>query len=292
MSSSAKSASTGTLALARRPSSVRRSAVGELPRVYEESSLECTFHTTFLLPADEVGEEFFETLRRSFVEAEGHKAAANAERGFVLVPYDEDRKTAIVTLRRVGPFEALEQLRHRSLGGDGPGKGLCRSEGLPETCDEMAALSTALIYVTHGQFGSGCIAEHQLGPVCAAETSYRSSSSHQPCRFVAALHDPPASGPGVGCDDISRELQARRVGPLPVLAVERRDLASHRRLLVHIVESLAQHFARAPLTGLREVRQAQDIVTAPLRRSGGGLLSTHSGCWGSCAKLPLAVVRY
>lgn len=249
--------------------------MAELPKVHEESSLECTFHTTFLLPAGEVGDEFFEALYRSFaVEADG------AERGFVLVPYDGDRKTAIVTLRRVGPSEALEHLRLRSMGG----RCASRAESLPETCDEMAALSTALVYVTHGPAHG---LEQQLGPICASESSYRSSPGHQPCRFVAALQ-PSAQSPGAAAGgDVGRELQACRVGPLPVLTVERGDLSSHRRLLVRVVEALAQHFSEEP------PQTAGPVQEPPLaRKSGGGLLSTRGGCWGSCTSLPTAVVRY
>jgi len=181
-----------------------------------------------------------ETVLLAFPE--GHFDVAS-QCSFALVPYGGD-KTAMVALHRLGPVEALEQARRC-----GPAR--AQSKDLPETADEMAARSTAIVYVVHS-FHSAEDAEQQLGPICSVEASYRvAAKKHQPRRFIAALHDADdtaasqaeemgRSGP-LGCE-VLKKLQARAVAPLPCSAVTRGSLYRHERLVVQIVEALAAHF--------------------------------------------------
>ncbi|CAE8585452.1 unnamed protein product [Polarella glacialis] len=254
----------------RRPSLCRRSFGQSLPLLDEELALDSNFHVTFLLPLEPIGFEFTNELEAAgFTFVNGHvddrqgsdtASMPSAKSICLLVPYS-DNKSALVTLRQVGPVEALQHARLRSQraaragdsGESSPESSCDDYKALPETADEMSALSTALVYVVQPRNGRCAdIAEQQLGPICAVEASYAALRGHQPCRFIAALHEPPGSesgnpaAPASPGEEVLRELQARRVGGhIPCVKVQRGDPHSYRALLVHVVESLASNFYRA-----------------------------------------------
>jgi hypothetical protein len=228
-----------------------------LPQVHEDRSTEFDFSITFLLPQGSEGEEFMNTVLEVFPEVHMDTFSTCS---FVLVPYGGD-KTAMVALHRLGPVEALEQARRC-----GPMKKTAQDEsepptnvgqtttwqrqGLPETADEMAARSTAIVYVVHS-FHSAEDAEQQLGPICSVEASYRvANQRHQPRRFIVALqaeHSATCKAEDLGRSglfgrEVLKKLQARAVTPLPCTAVTAGYLPGHERLVVQIVEALAAHF--------------------------------------------------
>jgi len=197
--------------------------------VHEDRCTEFDFSITFLLPRGLEGEEFMDTVLAAFPEAPPN---AESPCSFALVPYGGD-KTALVALHRLDPVEALEQARRCA-----PPKS---REEVPEAADEMAARSTAFVYVVRA-FRSAEDAEQQLGPICSVEASYRGAAKrHQPRRFIVALQDDDDRSGPLG-RDVLKKLQARAVAPLPCTAVTRGCPAGHEKLVVQIVEGLASHF--------------------------------------------------
>merc|ERR1712107_672724 len=198
----------------------------------------------------------------------------------VLVPY-ADHKTALVTLRHVGPVEAIEYARLRSQLREGGGQ-----HALPDTSDEMSALSNALVYVVRRP-QDGDSYEQQLGPICAVEASYTQSvREYQPSRFLVALHDADSNEFVTRADktpslsvEVLRELQARRISQMPSADVHRYSRASYRSLLIHIVETLAANFTqRTPKHGLDEVRFVDETTATPSSQESS---PRHSSAQGS-----------
>jgi len=263
----------------RSKASLRRAAVSELPLLHEERSLESTFHLTLLLPMGPVGQEFMQCTCAGFAKAEGDAVVNASPQDRILVPY-ADRKNALVSLRQVGPVEALEHARTRSASAFSED----RPQALPETADEMSALSTALIYVVADS------SEQQLGPICAVEASYAAVRRHRPCRWLVALHDPgeenlpagaPEGSPGFLGEAILQELQSRRVGHLPCRSVVRRRLASHRAFLVHVVETLAGHFCK--VTAPKETEAEAATITPSSSRPSTPRESTRGSSFAGAA---------
>merc|ERR1712190_711538 len=136
----------------------RRAQIVELPLLHEERSLEATFHVTFILPIGPESQEFAAHIAAGFAQADFEVSPRPHEaRDSVLVPY-ADHKTALVTLRHVGPVEAIEYARLRAQNQAG-----CGPHSLPDTADEMSALSNALVYVVRRPAPENSY-EPQLGP--------------------------------------------------------------------------------------------------------------------------------
>lgn len=222
-----------------------------LLQVQEERSTEFDFGITFLLPKGKVGADFIGTVLAAFPTTRPNSASSL----YTLVPYGGD-KTALVALQQLGPVEALEQARRSTSFAGHELSSLstdkCRivqRKGLPDTADEIAALTAALVYVVH-TFRSVEDTEQQLGPVCAVEAFYRAAAGkYKPQRYIAAVQEPSSSGtvvdlnrPGPFGEEVLKKLQSRAVNRLPCAPVESRDLAGHRSLIVQIVEALAMPF--------------------------------------------------
>jgi len=222
-----------------------------LLQVQEERSTEFDFGITFLLPKGKVGADFIGTVLAAFPTTRPNSASSL----YTLVPYGGE-KTALVALQQLGPVEALEQARRSTSFAGHELSSLstdkCRivqRKGLPDTADEIAALTAALVYVVH-TFRSVEDTEQQLGPVCAVEAFYRAAAGkYKPQRYIAAVQEPSSSGtvvdlnrPGPLGEEVLKKLQSRAVNRLPCAAVESRDLAGHRSLIVQIVEALAMPF--------------------------------------------------
>lgn len=259
----------------------RRAQLTELPLLHEERSLETTFHVTFILPIGPESQEFAAHIASGFAQADNEASPLPQEaRESVLVPY-ADHKTALVTLRHVGPVEAIEYARLRSQLPSGSGQ-----HALPDIADEMSALSNALVYVVRRPAATDSY-EPQLGPICAVEASYtQSAREHQPCRFLVALHDPecPEGGPrgavsstALG-EEVLRELQSRRIGQMPCSDVVRRSHSSYRAFMVHVVETLAAHFTqRTPKHGPEGPTFFEETTATPSSQESSPRASSAQG---------------
>jgi len=217
----------------RRPLVPRRPTVGELPLVDENRSLDYTFTVTFLLPVGDWTTAFIDATgacctSSTWPEVQVDPVSGIAQRA-VMMPCTE-HSNAMVTLRYVGPVEALDQARQRSR------EGLTCFPSMPESPGEGA-----LVYVVHEPDFPPSM-EELVGPICAMEASYGNPLVGRPYRMLAAVLGPGDSrrrweaSPG---DSIIKELRSRCVAPLPSATVVLGDLGSHRSLLEHITDVLA-----------------------------------------------------
>jgi len=248
--------------------STRRGSFAELPRLHEERPLDCTFDLTFVLPMGPVGHDFAIQVKKGFggPESEAPMGATNLE-DVLLVPYDADRRMALVTLRQIGPVDALALARQRSQLAPG-----FASTATSMREDELSVSSTAIVYVVT-RAPSVDQAEQQLRPICALEASYSASQAPAPSRFLAVLHDedmsPKATDRPQLFGDVLQELRRRRVeGQLASAVAFREDSESHRGLVVHIVEALAAQFGRGSPDAKKrqvgpEISGISTMVTTP-----------------------------
>lgn len=233
-----------------------------LAQVSEDSATELDCSVTFLLPMGEEGEEFMSAVLSAFPQVNFSSSNASI---CVTVPYGGG-KTAMVSLQKLGPVEALQQVRQcasiMSQTNDSDVSGP-QGNGLHlEPVGEVGAQSSALVYVVR-PFNSAEDAEQQLGPICSVEALYRSADQRrQPRRFLAALY---GGGEGNACycstkdgicegpaelnipgpfgKEVLRRLASRRVDPAPsCTAVRRNCIAEHEAFVKLIVQALASHF--------------------------------------------------
>lgn len=242
--------------------------------IHEERSLDCTLEVTFLVPAGDNGKDFMLDLHNAF------DSSANTSEDCVLVPCGGSR-TALVMLRSLGPCEAIHHVKRWASEAKKPScaRHIAPGKDRVEAADGTFALPRAVVYVVQRQH---CVdgTEQQLGPICSLEASYAIAKvDHQPCRFMAALHErsemfvraSEAEVPGPVGAEFLRQLEQRGVQQLPCTAVIKGDMASHRALLVYIVETLVsqQDLNNAPVTDCSagmDCRMSERMTSTPTSR--------------------------
>lgn len=242
--------------------------------IHEERSLDCTLDVTFLVPYGQDGKDFMMDLHSAF------DSELRTSEECVLVPCGGSR-TALVMLRSLGPCEAINHVKRWAQEVNQPStqKRISASQDVLDAAEKTCVLPRALVYVVQRQH---CVdgTEQQLGPICRLEASYAAArGEHQPCRFMAALHEPSemfveardAEVPGPVGAEFLRQLEQRGVQQMPCTAVIKGDMASHHALLVYIVETLVaqQDLSMSPTTDFCkpwECRLSERMTSTPTSR--------------------------
>lgn len=213
----------------------------------------------FLLPNATESDEFMQVVSEAFPEDRPTMGGSELARVRVCACDNADAAQVSVALRHLRPIDALEDVQRRTRTKAQPRRSPVPACGrkaalfpkfptvanLPKVDDDEAASSTVVAYIVR-PFQSAKDAERQLGPILLVEASYNGPSNargHIPQRMVVALEEP---GDMPALDDLGAGIDFLHRGPLgtrvldrlkqrgvqlPVVSVERRNIAWHRWLM-------------------------------------------------------------